>query len=711
MTGSSFETSHHPLGDDATEAIALPSAVCDRVTRLATAALDAPMASVAVAEGAMLYVASCRGFPGEHGPERGSPFGCPLSRHVFLTGEPLVVEDVAGHVLGRDQAGLAALGIGAYCGVPLREATGRTVGMLSVFAHEPRHWTDDDRALLEDLAATVLADVEIHVARSTAAAAERDRASAVGAMGESEERYRLLFEANPQPAWVYDVDTLRFLAVNEAATRAYGWTREEFLAMTILDIRPDSDQDAVARRVAEVADHTSVTSGWRHRTRDGQIRDVFLMSRPVPFGSCRARIVIVDDITERRRAEEGMRALEAQLRQAQKMEAVGQLAGGIAHDFNNLLTAIKGYAHVGLLGLDEASAEPGSGEGAAAVASVRSDLREIAAAADRAASLTAQLLAFSRRQVLQPVTLDLNARATAMEGMVRRLIGEHIDVRLDLRAHPGHVRADPSQVEQVLLNLVLNARDAMPGGGRLTIGTADESPEAASAGDYVALVVRDTGVGMDEATMTRVFEPFFTTKEVGKGTGLGLSTVYGIVKQSGGDVRLESAPGRGTAVTVFLPAADGPAVAESDAERSVVAGSNASGRDDSAPGERATVLVVEDEPSVRQLARAVLEREGYRVLAAADGVEALVLLARHRVEALHVLLTDVVMPGMSGPQLAAEVARLHPEASVVYMSGYADDAVRQHGGFAPGTVFLAKPFELDDLAETVRGAVRGAGKR
>jgi signal transduction histidine kinase/ActR/RegA family two-component response regulator len=488
--------------------------------------------------------------------------------------------------------------------------------------------------------------------------------------------------------------------------------------MTILDIRPPDEQDALLRRVAEVAQQpVALTSGWRHRTRDGTVRDVHLMSRPVPFGSRKARIVIVDDITERRRAEEGVRALEAQLRQSQKMEAVGQLAGGIAHDFNNLLTAIKGYAHVALYGLGGVK-DTSAPEAAAAVASARDDLHEIVGAADRAASLTAQLLAFSRRQVLQPVTLDLNGRATAMEGMVRRLIGEHIEVRLDLRARPGHVRADPSQVEQVLLNLVLNARDAMPAGGRLTIGTVDPSPDAGSAtvegpalsaGRFVALTVRDTGVGMDESTLSRVFEPFFTTKEVGKGTGLGLSTVYGIVKQSGGDVRLESAPGQGTTVTVYLPAADGGAV-DGVVEPVEDVASPAQERRGDGPGaaespDRATVLVVEDEPSVRQLARAVLEREGYRVLSAGDGVEALVLLARGGTEVLHALLTDVVMPGMSGPQLAAEVARLHPGVSVVYMSGYADDAVRQHGVLAPGAAFLAKPFELRDLAARVREAV------
>ncbi|HET7459268.1 MAG TPA: PAS domain S-box protein [Gemmatimonadaceae bacterium] len=837
----------------ATAADALPKAVCDRVTRLALAALDVPMASVAVAEGAMLYVASCRGFPPELGAKRGSPFGCPLSRHVFTSGQRLSIDDVSAHPLGREHPGHAALGVGAFLGVPLRDPIGRTIGMVSVFAREPRVWTDEDRALLDDLAATVLADVELTAARTTAAAAERDRASAIGAMGESEERYRLLFEANPRPAWVYDIDTLRFLAVNEAATRAYGWSRDEFLGMTILDIRPPAEQDAVIRRVAESFGQVALTSEWRHRTRDGRLVDVHVMSRPVPFGNRRARLVLVDDITERkaaeaalrasearyrqmfagngavqlvldartgaindaneaaaefygysvgelrrmnigdlntlghadlaarleaagradrptfnfvhrlrsgelrdvevhtgplstgdgtllysiihdvterRRAAEGLRELEEQLRQAQKMEAVGQLAGGIAHDFNNLLTAIKGYAHIGILGLhalDRGGRPIDAATAAETIARVRADLDEIGAAADRAASLTAQLLAFSRRQMLQPVALDLNERTVAMEGMVRRLIGEHIDVRLDLAARPGHVRADPSQIEQVLLNLVLNARDAMPSGGRLTIGTADHAPGAvggvpvatnggAPLSAYVALTVTDTGVGMDEATMARVFEPFFTTKEVGKGTGLGLSTVYGIAKQSGGDVHIESELGRGTTVTVLLPAAarpdaDAPTTTHatpSVARRRIL--SPVHGARAVEPGRRrATVLVVEDEASVRHLACAVLERDGYHVLAAADGVEALVMLARQDVDVLDALLTDVVMPGMSGPQLAVEVSRLHPEVRVVFMSGYADDALRRHGPLAPGATLIEKPFDLAALSNAVRAAVEGSG--
>jgi two-component system, cell cycle sensor histidine kinase and response regulator CckA len=700
-----------PAPDDAEPA---PARAFDRVVRLAAAALRAPMAAVALASGGPdLYTRSCHGFPATYNPSPGTPFGCPLSRHVFATGAALRVADVPNHEIGRGHAGLAALGIAAYVGVPVRTPDGGTIGMLSVFAREPREFTAADEALLADLAEVVATEVDLRAsARAASAAADERRAI----LRETEERYRRLFEANPRPTFVYDVDTLRFLAVNRAAVEAYGWSRDEFLAMTILDIRAPEDAERVLRRLAEYADAPAAASDWRHRTRDGRWLDVSILSQPVPFGSRRARLVLVDDVTERRR-------LEAQLRDAQKMEAVGRLAGGIAHDFNNLLTAIKGYSQLGLVALDSLPAHDAHGAPAGAPAGqaeaddeppltrLRADLRAIRSAADRAAALTAQLLAFSRRQVLQPVVLDLNAVAAGMEAIVRRLIGEHIDVRIELGAQAGRVKADPSQVEQVILNLVLNARDAMPHGGRLTVETADVVVGAAEgarvglpAGAYVVLAVRDTGVGMDEATRSRVFEPFFTTKDVGRGTGLGLATVYGIVKQSGGDVRVESAPGIGTTVLVHLPATDESAVAQR-VPATTPPGGPASGR---GPGEQgATVLVVEDEPSVRELARAVLRQGGYRVLVAPNAEEALRLLDGMR-GPLHLLVTDVVMPGASGPELAVEVTRLHPGVAVIYMSGYSERAIEGHGALGPGTEFVEKPFTLEEFRSKV-AAVMGAG--
>jgi PAS domain S-box-containing protein len=689
-----------------------PARAFDRVVRLAAAALGAPMASVALAAGGPeLYTRSCHGFPPKNGPRPGTPFGCPLSRHVFATETALRVADVPSHELGRGHAGLAALGIAAYVGVPVRTPGGHTIGMLSVFSREPREFSAADEALLADLAEVVATEVDLRAAARAASAADDERRAI---LRETEERYRLLFEANPRPTWVYDVDTLRFLAVNRAAVEAYGWSRDEFLAMTILDIRPPEDVDRVVHRATEMASAPAAASEWRHQTRDGRVLDVSILSHPVPFGSRRARLVLVDDVTERRR-------LETQLRDAQKMEAVGRLAGGIAHDFNNLLTAIKGYSQLGLVTLDSlgegegppapiaAPAEGGDEAEEGPLDQLRVDLRAIRSAADRAAALTAQLLAFSRRQVLQPVVLDLNAVASGMEAMVRRLIGEHIDVRLELGARAGRVKADPSQVEQVILNLALNARDAMPQGGRLTVETADTVVSDAEAGrvgfpagGYVVLAVRDTGPGMDEATRSRVFEPFFTTKDVGRGTGLGLATVYGIVKQSGGDVRVESAPGKGTTVRVHLPATD---------EAPAAGGASAGAAPPGAAQERgSTVLVVEDEPSVRELACAVLRHGGYRVLSAPNAEDALRLLDGEE-GPLHLLVTDVVMPGASGPELAAEVTRLHPGAAVIYMSGYSERAIERHGALDPGTEFVEKPFTIEEFKSKVAAALGAQGGR
>ncbi|HUG52231.1 MAG TPA: response regulator [Vicinamibacteria bacterium] len=387
------------------------------------------------------------------------------------------------------------------------------------------------------------------------------------------------------------------------------------------------------------------------------------------------------DITERKLTEE-------QLRQAQKMEAIGQLAGGVAHDFNNLLGVIEGYA--GLLAKDF---------GADARAGRR--LEEIRKATERAAALTRQLLAFSRKQVLQPVIVDLNAVLAGMEGMLRRLITADIEV---VTAYPeglGFVRADPSQLEQVILNFVVNARDAMPGGGRLVLETAnaelDEEyarthPEA-PPGHYVMLAVTDTGTGMDRATLARVFEPFFTTKEEGKGTGLGLATVYGIVKQSGGHVAVYSEPGTGTTFRVYLPRVK--AAAATSAPPASPAGS-LEGTE--------TILLAEDAPSLRTMIAEVLGESGYSVLDCGT-VEDAISLARSHPHAIHLLLTDVVMPGMSGRDLAAAVEQVRPGIKVVYMSGYTHEALGRGGKVEPGMHFLQKPFTSSGLLGKVRAAL------
>jgi signal transduction histidine kinase len=378
--------------------------------------------------------------------------------------------------------------------------------------------------------------------------------------------------------------------------------------------------------------------------------------------------------------------LQQDLARAQKLEAIGRLAGGVAHDFNNVLTAILGSAE--LLMMDTPPGEH-----------AREEVEIIRDAAVRAQDLIRQLLAFSARQVLQPVVLDLNDLIRDLGRMLRRLIGEDLTLDTDLARDLGAVRADPGQVEQVLVNLAVNARDAMPDGGRLAIRT--ENVDVTDGGDvpagpYALIEVTDTGTGMDAPTLARVFEPFFTTKERGKGTGLGLASVYGIVRQSGGHIAVTSTPGVGTSFRIHLPRVDAP-VDTSRAAR--VVSVPAAGTE--------TLLVAEDEQMVRVLIRKVLEQAGYTVLLASGGAEALQLAARHA-GPIQMLVTDVVMPGMNGRELARRLLELRPETKVLYLSGYADDAVERHGVLDPGTAFMQKPFSPGALASRVREVLGGA---
>ncbi len=381
---------------------------------------------------------------------------------------------------------------------------------------------------------------------------------------------------------------------------------------------------------------------------------------------------------ERGRAEEG-------LRQSQRMEAVGRLAGGVAHDFNNLLTAILGYGSL------LASRFPPDAPG-------REEVDEILRASERAAALTRQLLAFSRRQVLEPVVLSVNELIANLEKMLGRLIGEDVNLVTRLHMGLGNVRADPGQLEQVIMNLVVNARDAMPNGGKLTIETANADLDESYAqghvtvqpGHYVMVAVSDTGTGMDAETQARAFEPFFTTKEKGKGTGLGLSTVYGIVKQSGGNIWVYSEPGKGTTFKVYLPRV----------EETVAQGPTRSG--DSLPAAATeTVLLVEDDPSIRTLAKRVLEERGYRVLEADSGKDALERVHREK-GPIHLLLTDLVMPDMGGTELASRLQDKHPTIRVLFMSGYTDDGVVRNGLLESGRAFLQKPFTPTMLVRKIR---------
>src|ERR1019366_5926409 len=377
----------------------------------------------------------------------------------------------------------------------------------------------------------------------------------------------------------------------------------------------------------------------------------------------------------------GRRRLEEQLRQSQKMEAVGRLAGGVAHDFNNLLTVMLGYSEVLLQGLG-----PGP---------LHEATQEVRRAGERAAGLTRQLLAFSRKQTLVPEVLDLGEVVSGLSTMVERLIGEDVKVSVVVSPNLGRVKADRGQLEQVVMNLAVKARDAMPGGGSLTVALADADLEAPLAamqdsippGRYVVLSVTDTGTGMDAETVGHLFEPFFTTKMKGKGTGLGLATVYGIVRQTGGYVAVETAPGAGTTFRIYLPRGDEPMTS---GIRPAVASHHGT----------ETVLLVEDEPAVRALAKVVLERRGYAVLVAESGAAALDVVT-HDPRPIHVLLTDLVMPGMNGRQLASRVAALRPSIKVVFMSGYAADVVRSVDE-SGASGFLAKPFTQRALTAKIR---------
>jgi len=614
------------------------------------------------------------------------------------------------------------------------------------------------------------------------------------------EQYRLLFEEAPHPMWVVEEASLRFLAVNREALHRYGYTHEEFMGLTLRDLRPPEDVPAMLDGVARVFQGEARTGRWRHRTKQGGLREVVVASQPLLFDDRPALLAVVDDITEKAQAEAALRhsqqllhaivdgagaeiyatdlegrfllanqrfaeglgrsreevvgrlardvlgetadpdargqealvtgaaveheeevtrgaerrthlvvnfplfdgaghayalgsiatdvtavkRLEAQLRQAQKMEAIGQLAGGIAHDFNNLLTVVLGYSEV-VLGELEAG-EP------------RRAVEHIQWAGNRAAALVGQLLAFSRRQTLAPAVVDLNAVVTSLQAMLGRLLGEDIELGARLRAAPGQVVVDSGQLEQVIVNLAVNARDSMPEGGILLLETSDVELDAsyaaahpeASPGRHLLLAVSDTGCGMDAETRARIFEPFFTTKEPGKGTGLGLSTVYGIVRQHGGHIEVYSEPQHGTTFKIYLPSAALPA-----------AGAAPEDQRGQAPGGTETILLVEDDLAVRELAAALLGGAGYTVLAE-ETISASLNHAREHRGPIHLLLTDFVLPELSGPEVAARFAHARPNARVLYMSGYTGDMMGRRNQLPVAASLLPKPFTASQLLGKVR---------
>jgi two-component system, cell cycle sensor histidine kinase and response regulator CckA len=497
---------------------------------------------------------------------------------------------------------------------------------------------------------------------------------------ESNQRFRRLFESSPQGMAVVDQEG-RVLEANPALGRTLGYGIDELTGLGFTEFtHPDDcavDVEQYTKLMAGELSHYELEK--RFIRKDGELvwGHITVFALPDPGARPRLAIGILGDITERR-------ALEEQLRQSQRMEAIGQLAGGVAHDFNNLLAAVTSYCDLA----EDALPERGD-------ATVRASLEGIRGAADRAAEVTQQLLAFGRRQVLELRAIDLNAAVTDQMRLLRRLLGEDIEVRLVLEPELVPVTMDPGQLTQVVMNLAVNARDAMPGGGILTIEThnvdLDRAPTTTGivSGPHVLLAVTDTGSGMEESTRVRAFEPFFTTKEPGKGTGLGLSTVLGIVEQSGGRVSVYSEPGLGTTFKVYMRSA----------ARSTAETAPAPAATHARPSGSGTILLVEDNDAVRRPVARLLAELGYDVVPA-EGPDQALALADGR--ALDLVLTDVVMPKMNGRQLAERLVASRPSLKVLYMSGYTDDAVIARGVIEPGTAFLQKPFGVDRLAQKIR---------
>jgi two-component system, cell cycle sensor histidine kinase and response regulator CckA len=500
---------------------------------------------------------------------------------------------------------------------------------------------------------------------------------------EREELFRLISENAMDMIAVVDPDGRR-LYNSPAYARILGFMDDELAGTSLYDhVHPDDVYTAQQAVKQATATNPGGTVQYRMRHKDGSWHTIESGASAIlnQQGKVEKFVVVNRDVSEQRQLEE-------KFRQAQKMEAVGRLSGGVAHDFNNLLGVIIGYAEFLQESLDPEN-------------SLRSSVDEILKAGKRAASLTRQLLAFSRQQVLDPKVLDLNVVVLDMDKMLRRLIGEDIELSTVLGPDLGRLKADQSQLEQVLLNLVVNARDAMPQGGKLLIDTQnmvmDEAfvrryPYPVQPGPYVCLTVTDSGIGMDAETKARAFEPFFTTKEKGKGTGLGLSTVYGVVKQSGGYIDIYSAPGAGTTFKIYLPRVDDAITTDAP-----------TGAATSFTGNE-TILLAEDESSLRTLTRNTLELCGYKVLEAKDGLEALEVSERFK-GPIDLLLTDMVMPGMGGRQLAQELTRRRPEIRLAYMSGYTGQAVGSQGPVDPGSVFLLKPFTRELLTRKIREAL------
>ena len=524
---------------------------------------------------------------------------------------------------------------------------------------------------------------ELHRANQSLMQQMLENQRTLEALRGSQQRISLHLQQTPLGAIEWDAEG-RVTEWNPAAEKIFGFSREEMLGKPSAALLPPTLHEAVSKIHKEMIDHRRTTlSNNVNITKSG--RSIFCEWHNTPLENAQGQVMgiasLVSDVTEYKK-------LEDQFRQSQKMEAVGQLAGGVAHDFNNLLNVILGYSDILLDDLPGGDPQ-------------RLKIEQIKNAGQRATMLTKQLLAFSRKQVLEPRVLSLNAVLLGMDHMLRRVINESIEMRTYGQPALGSVKVDPGQIEQVILNLVINARDAMPGGGRLTLETTNvtldeaycQQHAEAAPGEYVVLGVTDTGIGMDPATQAHIFEPFFTTKDQGKGTGLGLSTVYGIVKQSNGFIGLYSEPGKGTTFKIYFPR-----VNESP---SPVLGSAATSGRKAEPQGQGVLLLAEDDEALRLLSYQFLTAKDYTVLPAASGTEALYIAERHR-GPIELLITDVVLPGLNGPALAAKLTELRPQTRCLYVSGYTENAIVHGGTLDAGVEFLNKPYKMADLAEKIR---------